>query len=73
MTHNATTVSITHNDSQPNVKLSVAFFHYDAAYRNTEYHYAKCRGTTVPASVQVGYSNLSTIFYFKNLRIGRKK
>jgi hypothetical protein len=38
-----------------------------------ECHYAKCRGTTVPASVQVGNANLSTIFYLKNLRIGRKK
>jgi hypothetical protein len=40
-------------------------FHYYAAFRNTECHFAKCRGTTVPASVQAGNANLSTIFYLK--------
>jgi hypothetical protein len=65
MTLNGTTVNITHNDSQPNVKLSVAFFHYYATFCNTECHFAKCRGTTVPASVQVGNANLSTIFLKK--------
>jgi hypothetical protein len=54
-----TTVSITHSDNQYNGKLTFAVFHYYAVFRNTECHYAKCRGAKMPASIQVGNSEKS--------------